>query len=112
MGRRKERIAHNEARFRAVNETLGAELRAAGASATEVAGFLCECGDLTCAARVRLPLGAYERIRAHPRRFLLRPGHEIADVEEVVDRGGRFVVVEKVADAGTVAARTDPRSTS
>jgi hypothetical protein len=40
---------------------------------------------------------------------VLAPGHEIPEIETVVDRGERHVVVEKPDAAGDVAAATDPR---
>ena len=86
--RRRERIAHNETRFRSINDERD------GASA----GFVCECGDLSCAALVHVPLDLYEEVRSNPRRFVVRPGHELLDAEHVVHRDRRFAVVEKHAD--------------
>jgi hypothetical protein len=45
-----------------------------------------------------VPVETYEAVRANPRRFVLRPGHEIVDAEDVVERSARFVVVEKHED--------------
>ena len=105
--RRRERIAHNEARFRAINEALEQE-----ASDAEIAGFVCECGDLECAALIHLPFSTYQEVRSNPRRFVVRPGHESVDAEDVVERGARFVIVEKHEDLAHIVdpgeARTPP----
>ena len=50
-----------------------------------------------------------ERVRADSRRFILIAGHEIPDVEVVVERTDAYVIVEKVGVAGDVAEATDPR---
>lgn len=102
-----ERAARNEALFREVNEQVRdlAETFRDGADAT----FVCECSDADCTEHVRLSLATYESIRADPRRFVLRPGHE-SDVERVVEQADGYTVVEKEGLAGRIAARTDPRS--
>jgi hypothetical protein len=38
------------------------------------------------------------------------PGHEIPDVEEIVERSERFNTVRKHASEGAIARATDPRS--
>jgi hypothetical protein len=102
-----ERAARNEALFREVNEEVARlEQRLEGGEPL----FVCECADETCVERVSVPLDAYEELRSHPRRFVLKPGHQQDDVERVVETTNGYVVVEKTADAGAVAERTDPRS--
>jgi hypothetical protein len=39
----------------------------------------------------------------------VRPGHEIPDVERVVERHDEFVVVEKFGESPKAAIRLDPR---
>ena len=107
-GLRKERIAHNEARFRSINETLEARLRERGHHDSELTGFVCECGDRGCVALLHVPLAAYRAVRANPRRFVVRPGPETPDVEDVVERRSRFFVVEKHAELAPVAGPPDP----
>jgi hypothetical protein len=52
---------------------------------------------------------AYEQIRQHPARFAVRPGHELLEVERVVEEHDGYLVVEKVGVAQEVAERHDPR---
>jgi hypothetical protein len=110
MESRTERIGRNEALFRQVNERLK-EVGASFSLVSETADFVCECGDLSCTDQIRLSLADYERIREKPTWFALVPGHEIPDVERVVERQESWNVVEKLPGApARVAEREDPRS--
>ncbi|MEA2445907.1 MAG: hypothetical protein QOJ12_3199 [Thermoleophilales bacterium] len=93
---RANRVARNEASFREINATLHEGLTAADLEQGERAAFVCECGDESCHALVQLPLARYEAVRAHPDRFIVVAGHEITDVERVVERAGSCAVVEKL----------------
>lgn len=105
MDPRGERVGKNEALFREVNERI--EQIAEGNEAE----FLCECGDPACTSPIRLPLERYEAVRSHPDRFAVLPGHEIPDVESVVEDHGAYVVVEKhPGRPAELAAEYDPRS--
>ena len=110
MDERAKRIGANEALYRSVNEKIEA-LNAAFGSITETMSVVCECGDASCAEQIELSIADYERIRSEPTLFIIRPGHEIPDVEEVVERNDAFHVVKKVeGDAAEVARETDLRS--
>jgi len=100
-----ERAARNEALFREVNEQVESISDDAGGTI----GFVCECSDEACAERLYVGLRIYEAVRAHPRRFLVVPGHE-TDVDRVVDPGEGYVVVEKEGGAGRISEETDPRT--
>jgi hypothetical protein len=52
----------------------------------------------------------YESIRADPNRFLVLPGHDIPEVEDVVGEGDGFVIVSKLGAGESVAVRLDPRA--
>lgn len=106
--RRIERIAHNESVFRALNESLEASLHR-GRPDGDRAGFICECGDPRCDETVRVELPAYESVRADSQLFVVLPGHEAPDVEDVVSDRGDYVVVRKHADAAKIVERSDPR---
>lgn len=101
------RIAQNEALFRDLNETI-ARGQWPG-ERDEAIAFRCECGSLSCNMLVEVSGAEYEAIRSDPRLFILVPGHEIAAVETVVERGEDHVVVEKVGEAGEAAREADPR---
>lgn len=105
---RQRREAANEGLFREVNE--GIQRGQWPGDDTEPFGYRCECGRLGCNALVALTPNEYERIRSHPKRFVMLPGHELKEIETVVENAGGYVVVEKRAEAGRQAAASDPRS--
>ena len=63
-----------------------------------------------CAHLVDLTPKEYEHVRADPRRFFVLRGHEIPDVETVVEQHAGYVVVEKRDEAGEAAEARDPRA--
>ena len=108
---REERIAKNEASFRALNESIETEVhgRLAGEH-SELRGFVCECGDPDCVDIVRMTTMDYEAIRRDPRLFLVRPGHQAPDVEDVVRQEDVFLVVRKHDEVAEIVEATDPRA--
>jgi hypothetical protein len=109
MDERARRVGENEAIYREVNERV-AELNERFGIDDERIDFVCECGNGGCIQRIALGRDEYERVRDDPRRFAVVPGHEIPDLEDVVERHGRYVVVEKrPGDPAALAERTDPR---
>jgi hypothetical protein len=107
---RTRRIGESEALYRSVNEKIEA-LSAAFGAITETMSVVCECGDASCAQQIEVSIAEYERIRSDSTLFIIRPGHEIPDVEEVVEEHDGFHVVRKVeGDAAKLARETDPRS--
>ena len=110
MTERERRLTDNESLFREVNERL-VDLNSALEVDVSRLQFLCECGDANCAAKIELSREEYERIRSDPATFVVLSGHEIHDIEEVVDRGEDYVIVRK-REGGPAerAAADDPRS--
>ena len=104
---RERRLALNEATFRTTNDRLDAA-RPAPIPGSRRAYF-CECSAIGCTARVHLSFGEYEMVRSSPRHFLVVPGHEVTDVETVIESHRRYAVVEKKAEVARVVERTDPR---
>jgi hypothetical protein len=85
--------ARTEALFRDVNERIAESAVRFEAGATQ---FVCECADPSCAHRLEVTLDEYEDVRSDGATFMLAPGHEHADIERVIEKRGRFWVVEKV----------------
>jgi hypothetical protein len=105
---RRERIARNESAFRALNDSLQASIhRDRGDS--DFAGFVCECGDAECEVTVRLDLPTYESVRRDPQQFIVVPGHEVPDAEDVVDGGEGYAIVRKHLDVADLVDDTHPR---
>src|SRR4051794_1064213 len=96
---RAERLARNEAWYREANERM-APWNRGGPNLGERFPLVCECPNLDCHHVLWLTMPEYEAIRSHPRRFLVCPGHEVPDIETVLERrGDRLVVVEKRGEA-------------
>jgi hypothetical protein len=109
VGERERKLGLNEAMFREVNERLE-ELNRTFADFTDRLQVVCECADMGCAEMIDVPAADYERIRSDPLLFILVPGHEMADVEDVVEEHETFEVVRKrEGEPGRVARATDPR---
>jgi hypothetical protein len=106
---RGERAARNEAVFRRVNERLE-EVNEAFATMADGAEFVCECADIGCVERIELEIAQYEAVRDVPTHFIVKPGHELADEERIVETYGEYLIVEKIGHAGKRAAELDPRS--
>jgi len=110
MDERARRIGQNEAIYRSINEKIEALNETFGTLAESMT-IVCECGNLSCAEQIGLDPGAYERVRSDPAQFVVVPGHEIPDVEDVLEETERYAVLRK--RPGTperVARETDPRS--
>jgi hypothetical protein len=90
---RKERLARNEANAREVNERFGAHR------------FVCECGDPSCRDQIELPLEVYRSVRADDRRFIVVPGHETPEMEDVVRSRPTWAVVRKRDEVAHVVER-------
>jgi hypothetical protein len=113
VSEREDRIAANEVLYRNLNERLRdttLELSGPGLLAPSAVQIVCECGRTDCMAKIDVPLGTYERVRSVPTRFFIAPGHEIPDVERVVERDRGFFVVEKHEEEAAIARATNPRS--
>lgn len=106
----RRRKAANEAVFREVNERIEDIQTRFAVSEAEPLSLVCECDRLQCTEPIQVEVDAYERIRAHPDRFLVLPGHEDPTVEDVVDTGpGHLVVRKHAGEPRAVAVETDPR---
>jgi hypothetical protein len=104
---RLERIARNEALFRRVNEAIedvseGLEERSWAPEQGSVE-FHCECGREGCDAHVAMDPNEYERVHGQRDRFVVHPDHVTPEIEAVVDRTDRYVVVDKLPGAEELA---------
>lgn len=106
---REQRLASNEILFREVNERIE---HAAGTLVRDdhVFEFLCECSNLDCTLRLPLTLRVYETARREPTTFIVAPGHDLPEIEQVVARGDGYQVVRKQGGAAELVTANDPRS--
>jgi hypothetical protein len=107
---RERRIGLNESVFRKLNEQLK-QLADQFELGDDSLLLVCECGYAECQKRLRVPPARYEGVRADSVRFIVAPGHELEDVEEVVETSGEFnIVAKRPGIPASVAEQTDPRS--
>lgn len=101
-----EQLARNQVLFREVNERVHeiGELWRDGRME-----FLCECSQMDCAETITLAEKEYERVRSSSNLFIVVPGHELPEIEQVTERHDGYVLVEKINGA-EFAVRTDPRT--
>jgi hypothetical protein len=72
--------------------------------------LVCECGDPECVERISMSRAEYEALRSDPTHFAVHPGHDQADIDDVIDRRGSYDLVRKrEGDPAEVARETDPR---
>ena len=94
-------IARNEALLRAVNqqiERLSADLGDRSWTTDGRIEFYCEC-ERTCDGRVPLTLAEYDAAHEQNDRFVALAEHVTPEIEVVVERHDRYVVVDKLPAA-------------
>jgi hypothetical protein len=111
MGR-DSRVAINEGLLRDMNDRIDELMDRfgdgeAGAQEQE-ADFLCECGNEDCIDTVRMSVREYENARRVENQFVVFPGHEDPDVEDVAATRARYTVVRKHPAEASIAEETDP----
>jgi hypothetical protein len=104
-----ERLVRNQLVFREVNDRIREVTQR-----FDVAGptdFICECSREDCTETVSLAAEEYEGVRSSPTLFVIVPGHETPEVEQVVDTNARFMLVEKFKHADKVIEAYTSRTT-
>ena len=97
---RTRRLAANENLARRLNEMTEHQRVGNGDSGNH---FVCECSKEECVDTVDIDVTAYGYVRQHPRRFVLRKGHDNPAIEMIVERYPAFDIVEKRGEAGRLA---------
>jgi hypothetical protein len=108
---RVERLAKREALLREVNQEI-ARIDAGFTTDGAALEIVCECARNDCLELIAVSPTDYRKARSEPRRFLLVAGHELSEIERVVDRSDGFVVVEMEPTAAAIAEETAPSPTS
>jgi hypothetical protein len=100
---RQERIAKNETVFRAANRELALGGEQEGGGADQVIEVLCECGRQGCSGVITMTVADYDGVHAQDDRFVVVPGHESTDIENVVEERDGYFVVDKFGEAEDIA---------
>jgi hypothetical protein len=107
---RARRVGRNESLYRLVNEQIEGINETFGVLTGDFA-VVCECEDLHCQEQITVTRAAYEQVRENSAAFIIKPGHQAEDEEDVVEEtAGYFVVVKKPGMPARLASETDPRS--
>ena len=102
---RLERIADTEGGERLANEHI-VKARRDGDSFK----VRCECGDPLCHDPLELSEELYERVRSDSMLFVVAPGHELPEAENVVETQDGYEIVRKHEEMRAVVERSDPRT--
>ena len=86
---RETRLVQTEELYRRVNDAL------AQRTTTDEAAFLCECSSPYCSEMIELAKDDVEVLHSLPGYYVVAPGHDIPDVEEVVQETERYLIVKK-----------------
>src|SRR4051794_14089998 len=98
-----ERVALEQVSLRWSNERA-----AEGSIASGLVRVRCECGRDDCAEWIELPTASYQDVRRDGSLFLVVRAHGVPEVDRVVERRGRFDVVEAHGAAGEIARDLSP----
>lgn len=93
-----EQVAQAQLLYRDVNErihSVGTEVF--NLPPDEPLSVVCECLDFSCIERMQIPIHELQRARSSPTQFIVVPGHEVGEFEEVLERHARFFIVAKNA---------------
>lgn len=105
----KERLSENEVVFRRLNEQVQKGLDEVNAIARahdarpidfnmhRPLHFYCECSNEQCAEQINISLHDYNQVHKDREAFTIKPGHNVPEVDEVVDETPRYAVVKKVS---------------
>ena len=106
---REERIAQNEAMYRAVNRHIEHVAEETGDGPSDELKLICECGQPGCEAMLTPTIADYDEIHQQRDRFAVVPGHQDPVIERIVLETPTFVVVDKFGEAERVAEREEDR---
>jgi hypothetical protein len=94
------RATKNQTSFRDVNERI---LRLSASAPWNEIEFECECPDIRCTTLISMTRQEYRSAHPGQRYFVLLPDHEVDVTERTVERTERYLVIEKLGDAGDFA---------
>jgi hypothetical protein len=103
----KKRMAENEVVFRKAN-TLATERLSELKHMAHSEGhdslignvnmplhFYCECSDENCRLRIVMKPSKYKKLHRNKSQFIVRPGHQVPQIERIVEKTSEYFIVEK-----------------
>lgn len=99
----KRKAIANEVIYRELNQEL--ELLAGSA----VLLICCECGEINCSVPFEVDRVIFDHVRMNPLRFILVPGHEDPELEDIIEKHTHFNIVSKRPTAAVEIAEASDR---
>src|SRR5690242_11091808 len=91
--------------FRSVNERISDLAISHDDSPEQLQAFICECSQIGCTESVHVSLATYSQVRGDPTTFLVLPGHQDPEAEEVLVRLPEYLIVRARAGVAAEIAR-------
>lgn len=99
------RAGRREANLRALNERIADAQKQMAVALETPLTVLCECADATCEESIEITQEHFDVLRDDTIRFIVIDGHVLHEVEQVVQRGNGWMIVEKRGAAAREARR-------
>jgi len=91
---REERVVQTEEFFRDVNDVIA---RTRGSNGSNGSGFLCECANPFCNVTFEMSGDDLQTLHSTPGYYVILAGHDIPDLEDVVQNQNGYAIVRKRA---------------
>ncbi len=98
------RAGRREANLRLINERIADNAPDVTRTEDELV-LLCECAHESCNSTIGVDTVVFDRVRDDSRRFIVLDGHVLHEVEDIVERGPDWILVEKRGTAAQAARR-------
>lgn len=114
------RLVENQLVFRQANEQVPKDLDSIKAAAESEGRnslvhkidvplhFYCECSDENCRKRIVMKSSQYKDLHQNNSQFVLVPGHDIPEIERIVQKSDDYIVVEKYRNPPETAEKLKP----
>lgn len=92
------RLVENETIFRDANREINhLATRVFGQAQKTIipVGFYCECSNRECRERVELTPEEFVEVHSISNQFIIKCGHEVPRVEDIVENRGDFCIIRK-----------------
>ena len=95
--------------YRAVNREIEHASEQLGDGPKDLIEVICECGEDGCSQTLELSVAEYDDAHRERDRFVVALGHEDEQIEHVVTRTDRYLVVDKFGEAERLAEAEERR---
>jgi hypothetical protein len=99
------RAGRREANLRVLNARIAESQEQIAVALRSPITVLCECASPDCNESIEVAQSLFTELRDQPTRFIVVEGHVLHDVEQVVERGDGWIIVEKRGAAAREARR-------